>query len=159
MHDYPGNTLYGVFSQVVRFHFRRAYMLLEKVGVYPGQPKLFFILENHEGYSQKELAEKIYVKAATMTIMLNRLEAANLIERRPDLNDQRVLRIYLTEQGKKVHSEVKEVLKEIESECFHNFTEEERLLLHKLFLQMRENLMMACGENPNEQSAQHMNRP
>lgn len=144
------DSIYNVFGQVMRFHYCRMHMLLEKLGVYPGQPPLLFALGKNEGLSQKELAQKLYLKAATITVMLNRMESAGLIERRPDGNDQRVSRVYLTGAGKKVLSDVKETLKNIELECFSNFTPEEQLLLRRLFMQMRDNLMAACGENFEE---------
>lgn len=140
------DSLYAMFGRVIRIHYSRIHVLLEKVGVYPGQPPLFFALGRHEGQSQKELAEKLYIKPATVTVMLNRMEAVNLVERRPDPNDQRVLRIYLTEQGKQVWSNVKEVHKEIEAECFKNFTDEEKILLRRFFMQMRDNLVNAFGD-------------
>ena len=78
------DSLYAVFGQIMRFHYCRMHMLLEKLGVYPGQPPLFFALGKHEGQSQKELAKNLYVKAATITVMLNRMETGGWIERRPD---------------------------------------------------------------------------
>lgn len=141
------DSLYAVFGQVMRFHYCRMHMLLEKLGVYPGQPPLFFALGKHEGQSQKELAKNLYIKAATITVMLNRMETGGWIERRPDGNDKRVSRVYLTEQGLKIHHEVQETLKNIELDCFSNFTTEEQILLRRLFMQMRDNLMKACSDN------------
>jgi DNA-binding MarR family transcriptional regulator len=148
----PSNdtSLYSVFGQVMRFHYCRMHMLLEKLSVYPGQPPLLFALGKHEGQSQTELAKKLYLKAATITVMLNRMESSGIIERRTDPNDQRISRVYLTGQGKKILGEVRETLKNIEVECFSNFTAEEQLLLRRLFIQMRDNLMKACGENFEE---------
>lgn len=141
------DSLYAVFGQVMRFHYCRAHMLLEKLGVYPGQPPLFFALAKHEGQSQRELAKILYIKAATITVMLKRMEAGGWIERRPDENDKRVSRVYLTEQGQKLLSEVKGTLKNIEVDCFSNFTAEEQILLRRFFMQMRDNLIKACNDN------------
>jgi MarR family transcriptional regulator, organic hydroperoxide resistance regulator len=147
MNTFNEDSVYYIFGQVIRFHYCRMHMLLEKVGVYPGQPPLLFALGKHEGQSQKELAEKLHLKAATITVMLNRMEAAKLIERRPDDNDQRVSRVFLTEKGKEVRSEVIKALKKIVDECFYNFTDEEQILLRRLFMQMRDNLMKVCETN------------
>jgi MarR family transcriptional regulator, organic hydroperoxide resistance regulator len=125
-------------------------MLFEKFGVYPGQHALFFMLGKQGGLSQRELAEGIHIKAATITVMLNRMAKANLIERRPDQNDQRVTRVYLTEQGQSVLVQVKESLKTIEAECLNNLTPEEQILLRRLLMQIRDNLKIVCGKNSNE---------
>jgi DNA-binding MarR family transcriptional regulator len=144
------DSLYAIFGQVIRFHYSRMHMLFEKIGVYPGQQPILFALGKQDGLSQKELAKKLYIKAATITVMLNRMENANLIERRPDEHDQRISRVYLTPKGKEIRSELITTLKQIVDECFSNFTPEEQILLRRLFMQMRDNLMKACGENFEE---------
>lgn len=140
------DSLYAVFGQTIRLHYSRVHIILEKIGVYPGQPPLLFALAKSNGQSQKELAEKLHIKPATITVMLRRMETVKLIERRSDNNDQRVTRVFLTEQGQKVLREVKEAVKVMEEECFKNFSIEEQILLRRFFLQMRENLMKVCAE-------------
>jgi DNA-binding MarR family transcriptional regulator len=125
-------------------------MLLEKIGIYPGQPPLLFILGKYDGISQKELAEKLSIKAATITVMLSRMEKAKLVERHTDSEDQRISRVYLTEEGRKMNVESREALKTIEEECFSNFTVEEKVLLRRLFIQMRDNLARVCDKNSKE---------
>jgi MarR family transcriptional regulator, organic hydroperoxide resistance regulator len=148
-HD-ESDSVYAAFTGVVRFHYYRMHMLLEKFGVYPGQHGLFFILGKRGGQSQKELAEKLHIKAATITVMLNRMAKAKLIERRQDPSDQRVSRVYLTEQGEEILNQVKESLKTIENECFYNFTTEDQMLLQRLLIQMRDNLKKVCEKNSAE---------
>lgn len=147
MNFHNSDSLYSIFSQVIRFHYYRMHMLLEKLGVYPGQPPLLFILGKQDGVSQKELAERLHIKASTITVMLNRMVKAKLVERRHNNNDQRVTSVFLTEQGKQVRSEAVEALKVIEAELFNNFTEEEKILLRRLLMQMKSNLAGVCGKN------------
>lgn len=146
MNGQESHSLYRVFCQVVRFHYYRTYTLLEKIGVYPGQHPLLFSLAKKGGQSQKELAEKLHIKAATMTVMLNRLEKSELIKRCADDDDRRVSRVYLTEKGRKTSREVKKALKTIDEECFGNFTAEERDLLRKFLMQMRDNLLKTIDQ-------------
>lgn len=138
------DSLYHLFSQVLRLHFYRLHMLLDKVGVYPGQPPMLFSLYKQNGQSQKELSAKLGVKPATITVMLKRMEKAQLVERMPDPEDQRVSRVYLTEAGREVTREVKEVMSVLDEECFRHFSEEEQMLLRRLFMQMRDNLAEVC---------------
>lgn len=147
MNIHNSDSLYSTFSQVLRFHYYRTHSLLEKVGVYPGQPPLLFALGKQDGQSQKELAEKLHIKAATITVMLNRMEKADLVKRRQNSLDQRVTRVFLTEHGKKVQSEVIEALKIIEEELFKNFTDEEKIILRRLLMQMHNNLSNACEKS------------
>jgi len=119
-------------------------MLLDKIGMYPGQPFLLFALLHCDGQSQKDLASKLNIKAPTITTMVKRMEKAELVERRQDDQDQRISRVYITEKGKEVCNELIEVKKVIDAETFNNFTEEEQMLLRRLLMQMRDNLDKAC---------------
>ncbi|WMJ80177.1 MarR family transcriptional regulator [Clostridium sp. MB40-C1] len=134
------DSLYHIFIQVIRLHYHRTHILLEKVGVYPGQPPMLIALYHKDGQSQKELADKLKIKPSTITVMLRRMEKAQLVERRLDVEDQRVSRVYLTHQGKKICKEVKEIIQSIGSECFSGFTVEEKVLFRRLLMQMRDNL-------------------
>lgn len=139
------NSLSHAFYQVVRLHHQRTYMLLDKVGVYPGQPYLLFALHHINGQSQKDLAGKLNIKASTIATMVKRMEKTGLIERRQDNEDQRISRVYITEKGNEVCKEVNEARKIIEEESFSNFTEEEQMLLRRLLMQMRDNLEKVCN--------------
>lgn len=117
------DSLYGVFSQVIRYHRGRIHSVLEKLGAYPGQPPLLFILGKHSGFSQKELADKLHIKAATIAIMLKRMEKAGLVERHADADDQRRIRVCLTEKGRELNEKAEKALDQIGDECFENFTD------------------------------------
>lgn len=140
------DSLYYIFLEVIRFHYYRTHVLLEEIGVYPGQPPMLFILNQEDGLSQKELANKLKIKPSTITVMLKRMEKANLIVRKKDDKDQRVSRVYLTEKGKKVCEDTIKVVKQIERECFKDFTEEEKETLKSLFLKMKNNIIDAFEE-------------
>lgn len=140
------NSLYMIFLRIIKLHYQRTHTLLDKVGIYPGQPPMLYVLHRKDGQSQRELADKLKVKPATITVMLNRMEKSGLVERKQDSNDQRMLRVYLTEKGRKVWLEVREVMKVIEDDCFSNFTVEEKILLRRFLMQIRYNLMEVCEE-------------
>ncbi|MBU3228294.1 MarR family winged helix-turn-helix transcriptional regulator [Clostridium algidicarnis] len=144
MDSYDHDSLYNTFYQVIRFHYHRTHMLLDEIGIYPGQPPMLLALSKENGQSQKELAKKLNIKPATITVMLKRMEKAKLVERRQDSLDQRISRVYITEQGKAAWKDVHEVMKTIDKECFSNFTQEEQILLRRLLMQVRDNLMDSC---------------
>ena len=143
------DSLYHIFLEILRLHYYRTHVLLDEVGVYPGQPPMLFVLSKEDGQSQKELANKLNLKPATITVMLKRMEKANLVERRQDPEDQRVSRVYITEKGKKVYKKVNKIMKNLEEECFGNFTVEEKVILRRLLMQIRENLLIANDQQSN----------
>jgi DNA-binding MarR family transcriptional regulator len=59
-------------------------------------------LYRFEGISQQELARKLLVGRSNMSMLLPQMEKRGLIERRGDDKDKRVLRLYLTEEGRSV---------------------------------------------------------
>lgn len=137
------DSLHYLFIEILRLHHLRTHTLLDKIGIYPGQPPLLFTLNKKDGQSQKELADKLRIAPATLTIMLKRMEKVNLVKRKQDLDDQRISRVYLTPEGREACNKAISVLKNLEEECFGNFTMEEKVIFRRLLMQMRDNLLVA----------------
>lgn len=137
-----------LLGNICHLHHSRVHKLLESLGLYRGQPPVLRVLWNQEGPTQTELAEHLKITPATMTKMLQRMEKAGFIQRKTDPEDQRISRVYLTENGRAVQNEVEAVFLQIEKETFAGFTQEERVQLRRFLLQMRQNLLEATGEEP-----------
>lgn len=137
------DSLHYIFLEILRLHHYRTHILLDEIGIYPGQPPLLFILNKEDGKSQKELADKLKITPATITVMLKRMEKANLVERKQDTEDQRISRVYLTDKGREICNKAMGIMKNLEEECFGNFTVEEKIILRRLLMQMRDNLSKA----------------
>jgi DNA-binding MarR family transcriptional regulator len=114
--------------------------LLADKEVYPGQQSLLFSLSELDGQSQRELAESLNIKAATLTVMISRMEKTGFVERRPDPEDQRISRVFLTDRGREIYREVQEAMNVMESLCFDNFTEDEKKLFGLLLIKMERNI-------------------
>ena len=133
-------SLDSLFAQICRLKHARIHTLLETLGLYRGQPSVLQALWEQEGLMHTELARRLQVQPATITKMLQRMEKAGFVERRPDPDDQRVSRVYLTGAGRAVRADVQQVWRQLEEEAFAGFTLEDRVLLRRFFLQVRENL-------------------
>jgi MarR family transcriptional regulator, organic hydroperoxide resistance regulator len=139
-------TLDSLMAQNCHLHHMRAHQLFEAIGLYRGQPPVLFALWEREGQTQTELAEKLRIAPATITKMLQRMEKTGFVQRKPDVEDQRISRVYLTEAGHAVQNQVEAVWKTMEAETFEHITAEERDVLHRFLLQIRQNLLHATGE-------------
>jgi|ERR1700733_881013 DNA-binding MarR family transcriptional regulator len=53
-----------------------------------------------EGISQQDLAERLLLTKGNICVMVQKMEATGLIERRSDPDDQRFHRLYLTQAGR-----------------------------------------------------------
>ena len=126
------DTVGYMLAQVCRLHRQRADVLLNQIGLHVGQEMFLCGLWANEGVTQTELAEILQLQPATVSNTLQRLEREKIIERRDDLDDQRVSRVYTTEKGRNLERLVNEKWSQLESEAFDGFTVEERVLLRRL---------------------------
>ena len=144
----PTEGLNFLLANVSHLHHSRARQQFEALKLYRGQPPVLRALWQEEGQTQTELAEKMQIAPATLTKMLQRMQKAGFIQRQADKSDQRVSRVYLTEKGHAVQGQLEQTFARMETETFANFTLEERLLLRRFLLQVRDNLLKATGEKP-----------
>lgn len=134
------NSLYYNFLDVLRLHHCRMQVLLDSIGIYPGQPPFLFLLGKQEGLSQKELAKILQITPATLAVTVKRMEKAGLVTRKQDEKDQRVFRVYLTEEGKEKVQKAKEIMGNVEEDCFGKLSEEEKEQLSTLLTKVAINL-------------------
>jgi MarR family transcriptional regulator, organic hydroperoxide resistance regulator len=132
-----------LLGQICRLHHRRAHSVFEAIGLYRGQPKVLEALREEDGQTHSDLAARLHVSAATMTKQIQRMEKAGWVTRRPDPDDQRVSRVYLSEAGRQIFGEIEDRMEQLSEETFANMTMEESVLLRRLLLQVRENLLNA----------------
>jgi DNA-binding MarR family transcriptional regulator len=114
--------------------------MLRDQDVHQGQPPLLFALSREDGQTQSELAEKLRITPATVTVMLKRMEKNKLLQRRPDSKDQRKSRVFLTDKGRVTLEEVRKALRISETQCFDGFEEEEKVILLQYLQRMQANL-------------------
>lgn len=124
--------LFKRFFMIQRLHFRLLQEELEKQDIHPGQPPMLMLVEHSEGITQNEIAEKLNIRAATVAIMLRRMERAGLIERKHDEKDKRVQHVFLTEKGRNVCQTLKKQAERIEKIATEGFSEIEKQELARL---------------------------
>jgi MarR family transcriptional regulator, organic hydroperoxide resistance regulator len=134
-----------LLAQVCKLKHARVQALLEGLGLHRGQPAMLRALRDQEGLTHTELARRLQVQPATITRMVGRMERAGFLERRPDAEDQRLSRVYLTEAGRRVQAGVQEVWRTLDGEAFAGLTAEERAQLGQFLQQVRDNLGHKAG--------------
>ncbi|MBB6669869.1 MarR family winged helix-turn-helix transcriptional regulator [Cohnella nanjingensis] len=139
MQPFP-DSLTHLMRHVLKQHRREVDRLIHEYEVYPGQPPVLFRLCEQDGLSQRELAQRVRLTPATLTVMLTRMEKTGLVERRPDDRDQRISRVYMTAKGRAALDAVGGAIRSVEQRAFAGFLPEEQLLLRRLLMQMQHNL-------------------
>ncbi len=126
--------------QVCRAHRNQAATALGELGLHAGQEMILFMLWLEEGLSHSQFAEQMCVEPPTITKMLQRMETAGLVERRPDPDDARVSRVYLTEHGRSLERQVVDAWRQLEERTLKGLTQAEQVLLRRLLVQVHSNL-------------------
>lgn len=134
------NNTQLLINQVMHLYIQRSMSLLRDLKIHPGQCGMLWGLSKNDGLSQKELAKKLRITPPSITVMIRKMETEGLIVKRQDEKDQRITRIYITEKGREIANQMDGVLEQLEKEAFANMSEQEIMLLHRLLMQMKENL-------------------
>ncbi len=134
------DELYREFHKTMKRHFRCSQKILEKEGLYAGQPPLLFALKHEDGQRQKDIAEKLNIQPATVNVMAKRLEKGGFIEKREDSEDKRVSRLYLTDKGRKTCENAKLAMLSVNKELYDILTNEEKENFKNILKKINENL-------------------
>ncbi|MGC5324705.1 MarR family winged helix-turn-helix transcriptional regulator [Brevibacillus sp. SYSU BS000544] len=78
---------------------------LDQLGITYPQYLALLVLWDVQECSVKELGDRLYLDSGTLTPMLKRMEAADLIKRQRSVDDERKVNVRLTENGKALKEE------------------------------------------------------
>jgi DNA-binding MarR family transcriptional regulator len=87
--------------------------ILDRLGLTYPQYLAMVTLWKKDGQTVGEIGEQLLLETGTLTPLLKRLEAAGLVKRTRDTQDERVVRISLTEEGRSLKAKAKAVPNEI----------------------------------------------
>ena len=110
------------------------------------QAKTLVRLEENEGVSQARLAELAEVDAMTMVRILDRMEADELLERRPDPADRRARCLYLTAKAKPLLDQIWKLSETTREEVFAGISKNERDVFMTVLERLHDNLSLLEGK-------------
>ena len=120
----------ALFMEINRQYGMRCMQRIREIGIQQGQMPIIMIVYRNNGCSQKEIAERMGVTPPTVNVSIQRLEKADIVCRKRDDKDQRIMRVYLTENGEN-RGELQQESKAVEKVMFSNFSEAELCLLRR----------------------------
>ena len=124
-------------ARMLRWEFdKRA----QTIGLTRSQWSVLAYLRREDGAQQQRLAELMELTPITMTGLLDRLERDGWVERRPDPEDRRAKRIFLTEKVAPVMKKIQALGKEVRQSAVEGLSEAEQQKLISLLLRVRTNL-------------------
>ncbi len=98
------------------------------------------LLSRAEGINQGTLAERLEVEPITASRMVDRMEEAGLVERRPDPEDRRAWRLFLTEASRGLLGKLRRFGDEVLGEVFEGFSPAEQSQFVDYLERLRANL-------------------
>jgi DNA-binding MarR family transcriptional regulator len=124
------------FARVSTRLERRLGQGLASHGLSLSQFDVLATLWHGEGITQQELAERLLVTKGNVVGLIDRVGAAGWVERRPDPEDRRVNRLYLTDAGRKLLSEAFPGHAADICRAFGRLTEDELRQMHQLLAKL-----------------------
>ncbi len=113
-----------------------------------GNPVLLMILAHQPNgviASQRELADRLHVTPATVTVSLRTLERGGYIVKRENEFDLRCKPIAITEKGHKAVTKIEDAFDKLDAGMYRGFSEEEKKAVCELYDRMTRNLLELAG--------------
>ncbi|WP_067677666.1 MarR family winged helix-turn-helix transcriptional regulator [Nocardia miyunensis] len=98
-------------------------------GLYPGQDLVLGVLWDRDGRTPGEVAAALKVTTPTIVKMANRMTETGLLTRRGDPDDNRLVRLWLTDKGHELRDQVETSRTSLENLITADLTEAERRCL------------------------------
>lgn len=111
----------------------------KQLGLTPSQWKIILALNISDGFTQKELADKIYVDGSTLVPILDKMEQNGLIERRADSKDRRINRIFLTPKSESTVDSIILIVLQLRKMIYRGISEDEINSARKILETMTKN--------------------
>jgi DNA-binding MarR family transcriptional regulator len=121
---------------------------LAPLGLGPREFMLMRFVAAADGPSQQALAERLAVPASRMVALVDHLEEEGFVERRPDPEDRRVRRLYLTRKGRGVLERAGKIAIDHETRLCAGINREEREQLIDLLQKLQEGQTELRGVHP-----------
>ena len=131
---------YCIFFQLAKANQIGSRFLAQKVtelNITPVQALVLGFLSDEDRITSSELGKRTELDSATLTGIIDRLEAAELIERRGNPADRRSIQVHLTERGRLLGAKAVRLITEANVKFLEVLTEQERGELRRIIKKLR----------------------
>ena len=112
-----------------------------ELGLTRSQWYVLTVIYAHEGAPQAELADIMDMERPTLGKLLDRLEEKEWVERRPDPDDRRVKRVFLTDKVQSLMRALRGIAADVRADAIAGIDEAERDRLIETLISMKSNLL------------------
>ncbi|MDP6804677.1 MAG: MarR family transcriptional regulator [Rhodospirillales bacterium] len=144
-------------SRLLRRNFNRR---VQALGLTETQWRAIAQLSRNEGINQATLADLMEVQPITIARLIDRIETAGWVERRPDPTDRRAVQLYLTDKAQPILALMQERASETRERAMAGLLPNVRETLIDTLRHMKRNLVeaeakAARGGGPGETKSTH----
>jgi MarR family transcriptional regulator, transcriptional regulator for hemolysin len=132
-----GRLLRTVFERRVR-----------RFGLTRAQWLIIARLHRRSGLSQSEIADLLEIEKAPAGRLIERMEAKNWLQRRSDVRDRRVNRLYLTSKGNRLHAAIWPIAEATVDAALADLSAEDRRHLSGLMARVKTTLQALAERDP-----------
>jgi DNA-binding MarR family transcriptional regulator len=111
------------------------------IGVTRPQWQVLSALRRHEGVNQGGLADLLDVEPITVCRMVDRLQEADLVERRADPADRRSWKLFLTDRARALLEQLRPLAVDLFEEAFEGLSKADRAQFEMVLDRVRSNLL------------------
>ena len=115
----------------------------EALGLVDAYRPILFALDRKDGCTQLDIVNFTKLKAPTISLTLQKMEASGLISRVENDNDKRITNIFITEKGKEVQEVIKNLFMETDNEFLSCLDKDEEEFVKKVLLKMIDHIGLA----------------
>ncbi len=136
----------GEINEILGFHIRLAYGAVyrhfmetfEHLDLTQKQVSVLWLVDDHPGIAQTDLAQRLRMDRATVMAIVNRLQARKYLVRGKSLSDGRKQTLDLLPQGVMILTEAKQAIRSHEDWLKARFTEREVARLIEMLARIHE---------------------
>lgn len=132
--------LLGDVSRMLRRNFN---LRAQAHGLSLAQWQALAYLARQQGVNQVTLADRLEIQPITLARLIDRLQEAGLVARRPDPDDRRAFRLFLTDAAKPLIDRMWAYAAETRAEATAGLSDGDRAVLVGLLQRMKQNLQEA----------------
>lgn len=120
----------------------------------PGAHLVLSRLAVCDGITQLELVRATHLRPPTVSVILQKMEAEGLVERKSDEHDRRAVRVTLTESGRQLDRKNIETIHAIDAVALADLRVDEIEVLMKLLPKIRNNLLQLLEHTEKQEKGE-----
>jgi DNA-binding MarR family transcriptional regulator len=137
----PEQSLGFILNDVARLLRRNFNRRVQELGLTQAQWQALAHISRNEGMKQSQLADILEVQPISIGRLIDRMEAAGWVKRRPDSDDRRAFNLYLTGKAEPILKKMQKYGAEVRAQALSGLSEKEQDAMLKNLLIMRKNLV------------------